>query len=236
MKFFLPFTPDETFTIEGGDATHIVKSLRKMPGDIVTFCHSGFDFGCEITDITRGVITFRVVTKTPVSSEPNISVTLFLALPKQDKLDLVTEKCTEIGVSEFIPFLCERVIPSPRDFSKKRERLARIAESAAKQSGRGVIPTIGGLMSFENMCKSLSGFDLVLFCYENGGERLESKLFEGKNRIAVIIGAEGGFSADEAAELSAAGVMNIWLGERILRCETAPIAVSSVIMNLTGNL
>jgi 16S rRNA (uracil1498-N3)-methyltransferase len=236
MKFFLPFTPDETFTLSGGDALHISKSLRKMPGDIVTFCHGGFDYGCEITDITRGVITFRALTKTPVSSEPDISLTLFLALPKQDKLDFVVEKCTEIGVSEFVPFLCERVIPSPRDFSKKRERLARIAESAAKQSGRGVIPTVGGLMSFEKMTQTLGGFDLVLFCYENGGERLSSAILKGKKRIAVIIGAEGGFSTDEASALRAANVTDIWLGERILRCETAPIAVSAILMNLTGNM
>jgi 16S rRNA (uracil1498-N3)-methyltransferase len=236
MKFFLPFTPDAEFTVDGGDALHISKSLRKMPGDIITFCHSGFDYGCEIIDITRGVITFRVVTKNPVSSEPDISLTLFLALPKQEKLDFVVEKCTEIGVSEFVPFLCERVIPSPRDFSKKRERLARIAESAAKQSGRGVIPTVGGLMSFEKMCGALGGFDLVLFCYENGGERLSLDVLSGKKRIAVIIGAEGGFSADEADALVAVGITPIWLGERILRCETAPVAVSSIIMNLTGNM
>jgi 16S rRNA (uracil1498-N3)-methyltransferase len=236
MKFFLPYAPGDTFTVEGGDALHISKSLRKQPGDIVVFSHGGNDYSCEITDVTRGVLTFRVAAKTPVNSEPNISLTLFLALPKQDKLDFTVEKCTEIGVSEFVPFLCERVIPSPRDFSKKRDRLSRIAESAAKQSGRGVIPTVGGLMSFNNMVKALSGFDLALFCYENGGERLSRDLFEGKKRIAVIIGAEGGFSADEAAALNAAGVTDIWLGERILRCETAPIAASAIIMNLTGNM
>jgi 16S rRNA (uracil1498-N3)-methyltransferase len=236
MKFFLPNVPDDIFTVTGGDALHISKSLRKLPGDTVVFSHGGMDYACTITDITRGIITFRVSAKTPVNSEPNISLTLFLALPKQDKLDFVVEKCTEIGVSEFVPFLCERVVPSPRDFSKKRERLGRIAESAAKQSGRGVIPTIGGLMSFDNMVKALSDFDLALFCYENGGERLSAPIFEGKNRIAVIIGAEGGFSSDEAGTLKVAGVTDIWLGERILRCETAPIAASAIIMNLTGNM
>jgi 16S rRNA (uracil1498-N3)-methyltransferase len=235
MKFFLPFTPGETFTIEGSDAAHIVNSLRKKPGDSVVFTKDGMDYTCKIYSIEKGVITFLTLDKKPSNSEPNVQVTLFQAYPKQDKLELITEKCTELGVAEIVPFLTERVVHNPRDFSKKRVRLSRIAESASKQSGRAVIPPVGALTTLGGVLEMSKSFDLVLFCYENGGERLAPDLFKGKKKIAVIIGAEGGFSAAEAEAAKAAGAVPITLGARILRCETAPIAALAVIMNLTGN-
>jgi 16S rRNA (uracil1498-N3)-methyltransferase len=235
MKFFLPFSPDEKFTIDGADAAHITNSLRKTVGDTLFFTHSGVDYTCKIYSIDRGTVTFSVLDKTPSAAEPNIKVTLFQAYPKQDKLELITEKCTELGVFEIVSFLSERVIPNPRDFSKKRERLSRIAESAARQSGRGAIPQISGLTSFSAVLRSLGDFDLVLFCYENGGERLSAEKLLGKTKIALIIGAEGGFSPAEAEALTSAGAVAVTLGERILRCETAPIAALAVIMNLTWN-
>ncbi|MDR0992431.1 MAG: 16S rRNA (uracil(1498)-N(3))-methyltransferase [Ruminococcus sp.] len=235
MKFFLPFTPDKSFTVDGADAAHIMKSLRKKAGDTVIFTHGGVDFTCKIESSDHGVIEFSVISERPSYSEPNIKVTLFQAYPKQDKLDFITEKCTELGVGEIVPFLSSRVIPSPRDFSKKRERLMRIAESAARQSGRGLVPQIGAIASFPAVVESLSEYDLVLFCYENGGARLSPDLLIGKTKIALIIGAEGGFSSEEAAAVKNAGGIHITLGERILRCETAPVAALAVIMNLTGN-
>jgi 16S rRNA (uracil1498-N3)-methyltransferase len=226
MKFFLPEPPDETFTVEGADASHIVNSLRKKAGDFCIFTNSGIDYTCKIERIERGVITFSVTEKVASKAEPDIKVTLFQAYPKQDKLDLIVEKCTELGIYEIVPFLSKRVVHTPRDFSKKRERLSRIAESAARQSGRGVIPQIGALSPFSAVVESLVDFDLTLFCYENGGERLCKETLAEKKKIALIIGAEGGFSADEADMAKAAGAVGCFAPDLNSHAERAPFFIS----------
>ena len=240
-RFFLPSPPDgNIITVTGSDAEHIGYSLRMKTGDALTFTHCGTDYSCVITSITKDTVCCEVKDITPTSSEPDIELTIFQAYPKGDKLELIIQKTAELGVCRIVPFLSSRCVARPDRavFEKKRTRLMKISEEAAKQSGRGIIPTVEPLHSFSEAVKALSECDISLICYENGGIPLKEALYssDGKHRIGVMIGSEGGFTSDEVRQASEAGASTIWLGERILRCETCPIAVTAIIMSLTGNM
>ena len=173
------------------------------------------------------------------SNEPTVFVTLFQALPKQDKLESIIQKSVELGVSEIVPVLTKRCIsrPEPQQFNKKIDRMIKISESAAKQSGRGIIPEISGIISFDKCLEEITKCDMPLICYEkDGGVRLSSLDFNGIKTVGILIGPEGGFDQSEAESAVKAGARQIYLGNRILRCETAPLAAVSVIMSLTGNM
>ena len=173
-----------------------------------------------------------------MKSEPDFKLTLYQAYPKQDKLELIIQKTVELGVSRIVPFLSKRCVSRPdgKDFTKKLERLRKISAEAAKQSGRGIIPEIAPLMSFDEAVRDMGSSQVKIICYENGGKRLSETGVAQAESAAVMIGSEGGFERDEVERAVAGGAQQIWLGERILRCETCPIAVSAIIMNMTGNM
>ena len=133
-------------------------------------------------------------------SYPTVQITLYQAYPKQDKLELIIQKTTELGVTRIVPFISSRCIarPDEKSYRKKQERMQKIAEEAAKQSGRGIIPEIAPLMTMKQALEDMNRSELKLFCYENGGERLSANSVEGAKSIAVMIGSEGGFERAEA--------------------------------------
>lgn len=229
---------DDIITITGGDAVHIGRSLRMKIGDSITFCREGTDYGSVIEKMTSDEVYCRVVEKIPSSSEPKLRLTIYQALPKQDKPELIVQKCTELGAARIVFFISKRCVSRPDEKSaeKKLARWRKIAEEAAKQSGRGNIPEIQGILSFDEAVKDLCENDISLLCYENGGERLSEIAFEGKTACGVMIGAEGGFDRYEADACCEKGVIPIWLGKRILRCETCPIAVTAMIMMSAGEV
>ena len=237
-RFFTDAPASDYITVTGSDARHIGYSLRMKKGEEITFCHSGTDYNCTIESITESEVLCRVVSTEPSRSEPSVQVTLYQAYPKQDKLELIIQKTTELGVTRIVPFISSRCIarPDEKSYRKKQERMQKIAEEAAKQSGRGVIPEIAPLMTMKQALEDMKNSELKLFCYENGGEKLSSIPVAEAGSIAVMIGSEGGFERAEAEAAEAAGATQIWLGERILRCETCPIAVTAILMNLTGNM
>ena len=237
-RFFIDAPASDFITVTGSDAHHIGYSLRMKPGEELTFCHSGTDYNCVIESITESEVLCKVTSAVPSKSEPTVQLTLYQAYPKQDKLELIIQKTTELGVTRIVPFISSRCIarPDEKSYRKKQERMQKIAEEAAKQSGRGIIPEIAPLMTMKQALEDMNKSELKLFCYENGGERLSANSVEGAKSIAVMIGSEGGFKRAEAESAEAAGAKQIWLGERILRCETCPIAVTAILMNLTGNM
>ena len=179
----------------------------------------------------------------PSAAEPSVEVTLFVGYPKQDKLEQVIRHGVELGCTHFVPFFSRYCVAAPKKEEQKNERYNRIAFEAAKQCGRGVLPDVAlPLPNFGAICRSLEGYDLVLFCYELGGAPLRQLLADAQPangqrlKIALITGAEGGFAVEEAEMAANAGVKTVGLGPRILRCETAPLAVLSAVMTLTGNL
>lgn len=228
----------DIITITGGDAVHIGRSLRMKTGDSITFCREGIDFESVIEKMTSDEVYCRVIEKIPSSSEPNLRLTIYQALPKQDKPELIIQKCTELGAARIVFFISKRCVSRPDEKSaeKKLMRWRKIAEEAAKQSGRGSIPEIRGILSFDEAVKDLCENEIPLLCYENGGERLSEIDFSCKTTCGVMIGAEGGFDRTEADICCEKGAVPIWLGKRILRCETCPIAVTAMIMMSAGEV
>lgn len=237
-RFFIDHEPTDYINVEGADARHIGYSLRMKVGDELTFCRTGTDYICEIEEMTENTVLCRVKSTEPSKCEPSLKLTIYQAFPKQDKFEQIIQKVTELGAVRIVPFLSRRCVsrPDKKDFAKKRERFMRIAEEAAKQSGRGIIPEIGELLSFDEAVRDMASSQIKLICYENGGEKLSEIDFTAVETAAVMIGSEGGFERSEVEKTVENGAKQIWLGERILRCETCPIAVTAIIMNLSGNM
>ncbi len=236
-RFFTDKPAADIITVTGSDARHIGYSLRMKKGDAITFCHMGTDYLCRIEAMTGDEVVCRVERTEQSRSEPTVRLTLYQAYPKQDKLEQIIQKTVELGASRIVPFISARCVsrPDEKSAAKKLDRFRRIAEEAAKQSGRGTIPEISEIMDFRAALEDMRGNDIKLFCYENGGTRLSDIDFPQNGSIGVMIGSEGGFERSEADAAEQSGALRIWLGERILRCETCPVAVAAVIMNLTGN-
>ena len=230
----------ERVTISGADATHISRSLRMAKGEHITVCDTeGYEYDCVLEEFSEQVIA-RVAEKTESLAEPKYHVTLWQALPKGDKLDSIIQKAVECGAAEIRLFESSRCIAKadPKGEAKKSERRARIALEAAKQCGRGIIPTVHAAVSFDEMIKGASSVDLAVFCYEGEGTQLLGRLLDdfGKNgvdgkSISVVIGSEGGFSKGEAEKAEKAKMKMAGLGPRILRTETASSFVLGAIVS-----
>ncbi len=225
--------------ITGADAHHISRVLRMAVGEEITVCDTkGIDYFCEITAFSEGEVELSIKRTQKSDSEPKIKVSLYQCMPKSDKLETVVQKATELGVFEIIPVLSSRCVsrPDKKSAAKKVERLQKIAEAAAKQSGRGIIPSIGEMLDFATLLKRLETYKKAIVFYELGGAPLRSLIEATDDSVAIIIGPEGGFAAEEIEKLNAAGAISATLGKRILRTETAPLAAITAIMLLSGNL
>ncbi|MBR5307830.1 MAG: 16S rRNA (uracil(1498)-N(3))-methyltransferase [Clostridia bacterium] len=236
---------DDRITITGEDARHISRSLRMKVGerlDVSDF--SGMIYSCEISSFTEDSVELSVIERKLCESEPSVKVRIFQALPKGDKLDTVIQKCTELGAFDFTPVLTSRCISRPDDKSakKKCERWQKISAEAAKQCGRGIIPAVNEVCSFDKALAQMSQCTLALVCYEcedgNSVRRhIESNLsrLTSGSTVAIFIGPEGGIAPEEAEKAQSAGIVTVSLGKRILRTETAPLFALSAVMLLTGN-
>lgn len=237
-RFFVENVSSDIIRITGEDANHIGRSLRMRIGDELTICSQGRDYHCTISSITPLDVTLEVNSSELCAAEPSVNVTLYQAVPKSDKLSTIIQKSTELGAVRIVPVLTRRCVsrPDKRDFDKKLSRLQKIAESAAKQSGRGIIPEVAPLITFDEAIEEMKKADTAMLFYEEGGVRFGDVPLADSKEIAVFIGSEGGLDAEEAQRAKDAGIYNVWLGNRILRCETAPAAVISILMHLTGNM
>jgi len=226
--------------ITGEDASH-AKVLRIRIGDHLIVCDgAGQDHHCTVTRITPHEVEADIFEVIPCPAEPTVKTTILAGLPKGDKTDYIIQKCTEAGASEICFFMSHRCIAKmPVDAEKKLARWQRIAEEAAKQSGRGIIPRVSLLKDLAEAFNKAKETQLPLFMYETGNRVTMKEAVEKAGDItsaAIITGPEGGF---ESYEAELAGVMNIPLcsmGPRIFRCETAPVAALSALMYATGNM
>lgn len=237
-RFFTENISEDTAVVEGDDAKHISVVLRMRAGDIAVLCDGrGTDYLARLETAERGCCTFTVLESTPNLAEPSVHLRLFQAMPKGDKMEFIVQKAVECGAAEVIPFFSKRCVsrPDPKQMEKKTERYRRIAEEAAKQCGRGVIPKVGAAVEFSALKSMISPENTRILFYECAEAPL-SALPEMKRNIDIVIGSEGGFEQSEAQELERAGFSVVSLGKRILRCETAPVSAISVLMNMTGNL
>ncbi len=221
--------------VRGDDAYHIARSLRMAVGDRLTLC-DGCDtaFDCRLTKIRDELCECEILGSAPSKAEPPLKITLFMAYPKGDKLEVVIQKAVELGASVIVPFESERCIKRPKadKIDKQLARLQRIAEEAAKQCGRGILPKVSAPVSFREMLRLASECELSLFCYEGEGAKSLKSVLDASGdikSICAVVGSEGGFSPDEAALAVQAGLASVNLGPRILRCETAPDYILSAI-------
>ncbi len=231
-----------TVLLTGADAEH-AKVLRLRVGDRIVVCDGAqTDHHCSIRRITPEAVEADVVESVLCPAEPNVRVTILAGLPKQqERSDFVVQKCTESGAGEIVFFLSHRCVAKPdaKGLEKKLQRWQRIAAEAAKQSGRGVIPTVSAVPDFAGALNIAIKTELPLFLYETG-ERVELRAAieaAGKVRSAAILtGPEGGFEPFEAELARTLGFRICSMGPRILRCETAPLAALTALMYATGNL
>lgn len=237
-RFFVPPFAGETATVTGQDAHHIARVLRMRVGDELTLCDgAGTDYVCRITSLDDREVVADVLYRRPSESEPTVAVTLYQGLPKSEKMDLIVQKCVEIGITRIVPVAMARSIVklSAADGEKKRDRWQKIAASAAEQSGRGIVPEVTAPISFKQLLAAVGTENTVTF-YEGGGEPLSALVSTDTKQLSIVIGPEGGFDADEIERLREAGARIATLGPRILRCETAPLVALAVVMQLTGNM
>ncbi len=227
----------DTARITGGDVNHIKNVLRMHPGEeIMILDGSGMEYRCEIETITDEVLA-RVLEAKKTEAELSVRLLLFQGLPKKDKMELIIQKAVELGVSEIIPVLTKRTVVKLEDKKKEQKKLERwqaIAEAAAKQSGRGIIPQVREAVKFTEAVKQAEELDDALIPYEQaeGMEKAREHIrgLHGKKTIGIFIGPEGGFEEEEIALAAKAGIHPITLGKRILRTETAGLCILSVIM------
>ena len=225
------------------DVHHIVHVLRKQTGDTLTVCDGlSMDYDCRILQIDSGEesIICQITDSRRSDAEPNVAVTLYQSLPKGDKMEYVIQKSVELGVSRIVPYYSERSLIH-LDSKKAAQKVTRwnaIAEAAAKQSGRGLIPEVDFVHTFKQAAEEAAKYDLAILFYEKAQDiSLKQVLTEAQTRlgrkpetVGIWIGPEGGFAPEEAKKLEEAGCATAGLGSRILRCETAGMMACAMIL------
>ena len=240
-RFFVPAenVGNGEIRVTGDDINHIKNVLRMTAGEkVVVSCGQGTDYYCIIEDIQETGVTLRIQEEKPAVTELPVRIVLFQARPKGDKMELVIQKAVELGASEVVPVRSRRCVVK-LDAHREAKKLARwraIAESAAKQSGRGILPQIHDSMDFGKALEYAQELDSVLIPYELCDAIDESQHIVQRavrqNSIGIFIGPEGGFERSEVEAAVRSGALPVSLGKRILRTETAGLAVLSVLMFL----
>ena len=224
------------FYITDTDFNHIKNVLRMKQGDEFLVSFEGKSHLCTLEELSEGQATAKIITENYQSTELPIYIHLFQGLPKADKMELIIQKCTELGVSEITPVEMSRCVVKIEEKKKKSktERWQAISESAAKQSKRNLIPRVNTPLSFANALEQAEELDLFLVPYENeDGMKATADCIskiKGGMKIGVLIGPEGGFDEKEIELCREKGFDVISLGARILRTETAAITSISMLM------
>ena len=231
-RFFVENIGPEEAIIEEEDLKHLASVLRLRRGDRVMLSDGrGSECEGEIERVEPGKALVKTGPWRPCVSEPHHKLTLFQCLPKTGKMETILQKCTELGMNALVPTLSACCVTQPgRDFDKKLQRYRKVAREAAMQSGRGLVPEVLPLVELKQA--DLSVFDTVYCAYEGERERTLKRAMAQRpgRRIALFVGPEGGFEADEVAVLAEKGAQVVSLGPRILRTETAGIAMMAQIL------
>lgn len=226
----------DLFTITGPDYNHIRSVLRMKEGDRFLVSCGGASHLCQLMAAEDGVVTARILEENCFCSELPVSLVLFQGLPKGDKMELIVQKCVELGVSQIVPVEMSRCVMKLDD-KRKQSRVARwqaIAESAAKQSKRSVIPSVGQVLTYKQAVDRARGLDLILLPYEDArgmeGTREALRAMAPGSAVGIFIGPEGGFDPKEVELAREAGARIVSLGRRVLRTETAAVTAVGMCM------
>ncbi len=232
---------DGIVRINGDDAHHIIDVLRFKIGTKLIISNGKNQYIVTILDIENSSVILKIIEEYNQVVESPINITLYQGLPKSDKMDLIIQKCTEIGIKKIVPVETEfsTIKIKEKNIYNKINRWKKISLEASKQSGRSIVPDVLVPVGFKDALESLNEFDLCLIPYEKETNmRLKDVLkknFDAKN-ICVFIGPEGGFSENEIMAAIEYGAIPVTLGPRILRTETAGIVTSSIILYELGDL
>ena len=234
-----------TCIIEGEDVKHISKVLRCKVGEKLEICDKdNSEYVCEITDINKNQVDLNILQKNEIKRESDLKVKLYQGLPKSTKMEFILQKLTEVGVDEIILVSTKRSVVKVDDKKegKKLERWERIIYEAAKQSKRGKIPTLRGVLSFDEALEDMKNNDMNICPYENEKTVSIKSAIRGSdiNNIGIFVGPEGGFEEEEIQTLQDIDSKVVSLGPRILRTETASVVASSIVLyelsDLGGNI
>ena len=238
MRRFFADTADigeNSLVIKGDEARHMIGSVRMQPDDMfIAVDGSGIDYTCRVTHVD-GVVKAQIISREKNIAEPDIHVTLYQAYPKSAKMQDVVQKAVELGAVGVVPFLSQRCVKRPK--SADTQRLLRVAISAVKQCGRSIIPEVSDVLSFNDACARMKMHEQLIICWEEETKIPLSAVLNSDTRdIGVVIGSEGGFEASEVEAMTALGGTSVTIGPRILRTETAGIAVLAAIFYGKGQM
>ena len=248
-RFFTPKNninlEQNTCIIEGEDVKHISRVLRSRENDKLEVCDmENNEYICEIKEINKDNILLDIIEKVNIKRESNLKVKLYQGMPKGTKMELILQKLTEIGVDEIVLVQAKRSVTKidNKKEDKKIERWERIIYEAAKQSKRGKIPKLTGVLTFKEALADMQNNDLNICPYEN--ERTisikEAIKDSSANTIGIFVGPEGGFEEEEIEKIQEIDGKVVSLGPRILRTETASVVASSIVLyelsDLGGNI
>lgn len=227
---------DKIFITDKEDVHHIVKVLRLKRNDKIEISDGiENEYIAGILEAASDMVVCEICEKLSEDREPKVEITLVQGLPKQGKMELIVQKAVELGVGTLIPCIFRRSINSDSEkANKKTDRWQKIAKEAAQQSKRKIIPKVENCEDMKSLIGKLDEFDLVLLAYEDERKAsIKSELRENRispQKVAVIIGPEGGFEIEEVEMLKKAGAISVSLGKAILRTETAGIAAISMLI------
>lgn len=246
-KFFVKTEQinNNDIVIIGDDVNHIINVLRMKKTDEIQICNqdTGDNYNAEIVNYSKNEVECKIISKINETTESNVHITLFQGIPKFEKMELIIQKNTEVGIKSIVPVIMERTVVKldEKIASKKLERWQKIAEIAVKQSMRDIIPQIGNITKLKDI--DTTEFDAVLVAYENEEhnmlktelQKLERKIksnnsSEQQYNIAIVIGPEGGISEKELVMLAEKNAKFVSLGKRILRTETAGVVMAGNII------
>lgn len=223
--------------ITGEDVNHIKNVLRMKNGEKLILCDgAGTDYVCELAGSRERNLVAAISEEKKSDTELPVRLVLFQGLPKKDKMELIIQKAVELGASEIVPVVTKRTIVKTEG-GKEEKKLTRwqaIAESAAKQSGRGVIPKVCPIHTWKEALASMGNLDYNVILYENAeGMKPTAECLKAageKESIGIFVGPEGGFIEEEVTQTTEHGAECLSLGKRILRTETAGLAMLSMLM------
>ena len=223
---------DDIVHIVGEEFVHLSKVLRLKVGDVVEcICEDDYLYNGVITDINKTSASVKITNKTKNLKNPKVDVTVFQALPKGDKLDLIVQKLSEIGVNTLQPFVSKYCVAKS---CNKIDRLNKISKSASKQCGRSRSLVVNECITFEQLLNELQKYDTVIFANETERKQNDFKI-NNNDKIAIIIGSEGGF-AEEEINLLSDKATSVTFGHRIFRTETASIVIAAIVLYKAGEL
>jgi len=224
---------DGAVTVDGETARHLLRALRVRLGEELDFCDGLSSYRAKVRSLAKDSLICTILTQEPIREEPRTRVILYQCLPKGDKLEWIIQKTVELGVAGIVPVLSQHSIAKEgAEPARKLARLNAVARAAAEQSRRGMVPLVADFLTLRRAADAAKRLDSAFVLYERENH-LDIKTYLEFNKsasIGIFVGAEGGFTPQEAELLAAAGVVPVTLGGRILRTETAAVAALAMLL------